>query len=250
MGIRTGLAMKILAIETSTEACSVAVWVAGEVRERHEIAPRRHTDLVLPWCDQLLAEAGITRRQLDAIAVGRGPGAFTGVRLAVALVQGMALALDKPVLPVSTLAALALQAPSIETGAAGDQAPTILSAIDARMGELYLGLFRHDPEDMVVAVSDEWMATPAEPRVADELHNLQGVGSGFAAAGQALVAALGPRLRLCDALALPHAGDIARLGARMLARGQGIRADLLEPAYLRDKVALTLEEQATARSLR
>ena len=94
------------------------------------------------------------------------------------------------------------------------------------------------------------MATPAEPRVAEELQNLQGVGSGFVAAGQALVDALGPRLRLCDALALPHAGDIARLGARMLARGQGIRADLLEPAYLRDKVALTLEEQATARALR
>lgn len=242
--------MKILAIETSTEACSVALWVAGEVRERHEIAPRRHTDLVLPWCDELLADAGITRRQLDAIAVGRGPGAFTGVRLAVALVQGMALALDKPVLPVSTLAALALQASPIETGYAGDQSPTILAAIDARMGELYLGLFRHDPEEMVVAVSDEWMATPADPRIAGELQNLQGVGSGFAAAGQALVAALGPRLRLCDALALPHAGDIARLGARMLARGQGIRADLLEPAYLRDKVALTLEEQATARSLR
>lgn len=242
--------MKILAIETSTEACSVALWVDGEVRERHEVAPRRHTDLVLPWCDELLADAGIARRQLDAIAVGRGPGAFTGVRLAVALVQGMALALDKPVLPVSTLAALALQSPPIDAGVAGDQSPTILAAIDARMGELYLGLFRHDPEEMVVAASDEWMATPAEPRVADELQNLQGVGSGFAAADQALVFALGPRLRLCDALALPHAGDIARLGARMLARGQGIRADLLEPAYLRDKVALTLVEQATARSLR
>ena len=242
--------MKILAIETSTEACSVALWVAGEVRERHEIAPRMHTDLVLPWCDELLADAGITRRQLDAIAVGRGPGAFTGVRLAVALVQGMALALDKPVLPVSTLAALALQAPLIETGHAGNQSASILAAIDARMGELYLGLFRHDPEELIVAVGEEWMATPAEPRVAEQLQNLQGVGSGFVAAGQGLVSALGPRLHFCDALALPHAGDIARLGARMLARGQGILADLLQPAYLRDKVALTLAEQAAARSLR
>ena len=242
--------MNILAIETSSEACSVALWVAGEVRERHEIAPRRHTDLVLPWCDELLADAAITRRQLDAIAVGRGPGAFTGVRLAVALVQGMALALDKPVLPVSTLAALAMQASSIDTGYAGDQSPTILAAIDARMGELYLGLFRLDPEQSVIAGGEEWMATPAQPRIAEQWQNLQGVGSGFAAAGQGLVSTLGPRLRLCDPLALPHAGDIARLGARMLARGQGIRADLLEPAYLRDKVALTLEEQATARALR
>ena len=242
--------MKILAIETSTEACSVAVWVDGEVRERHEIAPRRHTDLVLPWCDQLLAEAGIAKRQLDAIAVGRGPGAFTGVRLAVALVQGMALALDKPVLPVSTLAALALQASAMQAGASASGDPVLLSAIDARMGELYLGLFRHDPQELVIAVGEEWMATPAEPHVAVDVQNLIGVGSGFAAAGQALVSALGPRLRQCDPLALPHAGDIARLGARMLAQGLSIRADFLEPAYLRDKVALTLVEQAAARSLR
>ena len=242
--------MKILAIETSTEACSVAVWVDGEVRERHEVAPRRHTDLVLPWCDQLLAEAGITKRQLDAIAVGRGPGAFTGVRLAVALVQGMALALDKPVLPVSTLAALALQAPSSEAGRSGSDDAVVVSAIDARMGELYLGLFRHDPRELVIAIGNEWMAAPANPAVAGDAQNLFGVGSGFAAAGQALVSALGSRLRHCDPLALPHAGDIARLGARMLAQGHAISADLLEHAYLRDKVALTLVDQAAARSLR
>ena len=79
--------MKLLAIETSTEACSVALWIDGEVRERFEIAPRRHTELVLPWAGELLADAGISKSQLDALAVGRGPGAFTGVRLAVALVQ-------------------------------------------------------------------------------------------------------------------------------------------------------------------
>ena len=242
--------MKILAIETSTEACSVALWVDGEVRERHEVAPRRHTELVLPWCEQLLADAGIAKRQLDAIAVGRGPGAFTGVRLAVALVQGMALALDRPVLPVSTLAALALQAPPIEADMSGGDGSIVLAAIDARMGELYLGSFRHDPEALVIALGDEWMATPADPHVANDWQNLIGVGSGFGAAGQALVSALGPRLRRCDPLALPHAGDVARLGARMLARGQAIAADLLEPAYLRDKVALTLQEQAAARSLR
>ena len=99
--------MKLLAFETATEACSVAVYVDGEVSERFDLAPRRHAELALPWADEVLAEAGIAKSQLDAIAVGRGPGAFTGVRLAIAVAQGIALALDRPVLPVSTLAALA-----------------------------------------------------------------------------------------------------------------------------------------------
>lgn len=236
--------MRILALETSTEACSVALWIDGEVRERHEIAPRRHTDLVLPWCDELLADAGLAKAQLDAIAVGRGPGAFTGVRLAVALAQGMALALDKPVLPVSTLAALALQAPGDDSGT------PILAAIDARMGELYLGLFRRDRERLIVALGAEWMATPAEPRLPPDLPRLVGVGSGFAAADGALAMAVGTRLASIDAAALPHAADIARLAALAMERGESVRADLLEPAYLRDKVALTLDEQAAARRLR
>ena len=101
--------MKLLAFELATEACSVALWDDGEVRERFEVAPRRHAELALPWADALLAEAGMAKSQLDAIAIGRGPGAFTGVRLAIALVQGLALALDRPVLPVSTLAVLAMQ---------------------------------------------------------------------------------------------------------------------------------------------
>ena len=109
--------MKLLAFETATEACSVAVYVDGRVLERHEVAPRRHAELALPWAEALLAEAGLAKAQLDAIAVGRGPGAFTGVRLAVALAQGIALALDRPVLPVPTLAVLAAGA----AAAGGDQ---------------------------------------------------------------------------------------------------------------------------------
>ncbi|WP_414488746.1 tRNA (adenosine(37)-N6)-threonylcarbamoyltransferase complex dimerization subunit type 1 TsaB, partial [Stenotrophomonas maltophilia] len=91
--------MKLLAFETATEACSVALHVDGQVLERFEIAPRRHAELSLPWAEALLAEAGISRRQLDGIALSRGPGAFTGVRLAIAIAQGIALALDRPLLP-------------------------------------------------------------------------------------------------------------------------------------------------------
>ena len=233
--------MKLLAIETSTEACSVALWIDGQVRERHEIAPRRHTDLVLPWADALLAEAGIGKRGLDAIAVGRGPGAFTGVRLAVALVQGMALALDLPVLPVSTLAALALPC-----ARDGDGSGDVLAAIDARMGELYLGLFRADAGSGLIALGSEWMARPDDAWLPDGLAVLTGVGSGFGAADGRLALRLAARLHRVDAAALPHAADVARLAAPAWLRGEAIAADRLEPAYLRDKVALTLAEQHAA----
>ena len=123
--------MKLLALELSTEACSVALWVDGEVSERFEVAPRRHAELALPWAGQLLADAGIARSQLDAIAIGRGPGAFTGVRLAIAIGQGIALALGRPMVAVSTLATLALSAGG----------PRVLAAIDARMGEVYSAAF-------------------------------------------------------------------------------------------------------------
>lgn len=193
----------------------------------------------MPWAGELLAEAGIARSQLDAIAVARGPGAFTGVRLAVALVQGMALALDRPVLPISTLAALAFQAlPS----AAGSP---ILAAIDARMGELYLGLFRADPERHLAAAAGEWMATPAGCTVAGEA--VVGIGSGFAADSQALVTALGERLLRFDAQGLPRASSVLQLAVPAYERGEAIAADALEPAYLRDNVALTLVEQAELR---
>ena len=111
--------MKLLAIETATEACSVALWVDGDVRERHEIAPRRHAELALPWAEALLGEAGIAKSQLDAIAVGRGPGAFTGVRLAIAIAQGIALALDRPVVAVSTLQVIAASAPPLAKAGGG-----------------------------------------------------------------------------------------------------------------------------------
>lgn len=227
--------MKILAIETATEACSVALWIDGEVRERFEVAPRRHTELALPWAEALLAEAGIAKSQIDAVACGRGPGAFTGVRLAVALAQGLAFALDRPVLAISTLAALALDGATD----AGDR--TILAAIDARMGEIYLGAFLADAMDGVCAASEERLVAPS---LAPQMERrCVGTGTGFAAEGGVLVTRLGAMLEHADAAALPHAAAIARLAARAFARGEAIAPDTLEPAYLRNKVALTLAEQ-------
>lgn len=230
--------MKLLAFETSTEACSVALWRDGEVVERFGIAPRRHAELALPWAEALLAEAGVARVQLDAIAVGRGPGAFTGVRLGVAIAQGIALALDIPVLPVSTLLALAARAPA--------PAQRVLAAIDARMGEVYLGAFaREDGGDGWRALRAESLGAPGSIAL-PEGDGWLGVGTGFDAVDGALRARLGERLAQVDATALPHAADVARIGAMMFARGEAIAPERLEPAYLRDNVALTLAEQASA----
>jgi tRNA threonylcarbamoyladenosine biosynthesis protein TsaB len=228
--------MKLLAFETSTEACSVALWLDGEVRERFEVVPRRHAELALPWAEALLAEAGIARAQLDAIAVGRGPGAFTGVRLGVALAQGVALALDRPVVPVSTLEALAAQA----------HGTPVLAAIDARMGEVYLGAFAREG-DALVALQDEAVGAPDAIAVADG-DGWQALGTGFDACDGALRLRLGARIATLDATALPHAADVARLAATELARGGGVAPERVEPAYLRNQVALTLAQQRAAGS--
>lgn len=230
--------MYLLAFETATEACSVALWANGEVRERHELAPRRHAQLALPWADELLAEAGVARSQLDAIAVGRGPGAFTGVRLAIAIAQGIAFALDRPVLPISTLAVLA-------QGATAPVSTQVLALIDARMGEVYAGRFTVGDDGLVRALTAEALLAPAQVTI--DAATLA-VGSGCAAGDAALAD------RLLDAgvrtqpAALPHAGDCARLAASAFAAGEAIAPERLEPAYLREQVALSLAEQRQLRA--
>ncbi len=250
--------MKLLAFETATEACSVALWIDGAVRERFEIAPRRHAELALPWAEQLLAEAGIAKSQLDTIAVGRGPGAFTGVRLAIALAQGIALALDRPVVPVSTLAALAMRARSVALPPAGvgqlrvakqGEGNRVLAAIDARMGELYSAAFRID-DSAPIAMSEERVSSHEAIELPGDDTLWLGVGTGFAAADGALRRHLDARLVAIDPTALPHAADVANLAAAAFARGEALSPERLEPAYLRDHVALTLVEQRARRDAR
>ena len=231
--------MKLLAFELATEACSVALWVDGEVCERFELAPRRHAELALPWAGQLLADAGIARSQLDAIALGRGPGAFTGVRLAIAIGQGIAMALDRPIVPISTLAALALQAPG----------PRVLAAIDARMGEVYSARFELRDGD-AIALGGERIDAPDAVPLTDPGEGWHGVGTGFDACDGALGKRLSGRLHSIDAAALPHAGDIARLAAPAFARGEAMTPERVEPAYLRNNVALTIREQQALRDAR
>lgn len=230
--------MKLLAFETATEACSVALYVDGQVLERFEIAPRRHAELSLPWAEELLAEAGVARSQLDGIALGRGPGAFTGVRLAIAIAQGIALALDRPLIPVSTLQVLALRAPA--------DAVQVLASIDARMGEVYVA--------RQVRVQGQWQLQGEERVCAPEAVSLPeatrwfGVGTGFGAGGGVLATRLAAQLDGVDAQALPRASDVLALAVPAFARGEVMAPERVEPAYLRDNVALTLVEQQAARA--
>ncbi len=256
--------LAILAIDTATEACSAALGVDGHVIERSEIAPRRHAELILPMIESLLAEARLSRRDLGGIAVGRGPGAFTGVRLAISVAQGLALGLDLPVVPVSSLAALAIDAPDDEA----HRGNAILAVIDARMGEIYAGVFQRTTDGLVEAIADESVG-PAQtwirPRNPDEAaaesgthspglrrdappSGLRGVrwsvvGSGWDAHRAALAARLPAAPVFADGARYPQARAVLRLAAPRFARGEGLAPEAALPVYLRDKVALTLEEQ-------
>lgn len=232
--------MKLLAFETATEACSVALYVDGQVLERFEVAPRRHAELSLPWAEQLLAEAGIRRNQLDGIALSRGPGAFTGVRLAIAIAQGIALALDCPLLPVSTLQTLAMRAPH--------SASQVLASIDARMGEIYAGCFMRDAGGELQLQGSEVVIAPEAFELPAGDSQWAGVGTGFSAVDGVLAARFQSRLASLDAQALPCAADVLKIAVPAMLRGEGIAPELVQPAYLRDNVALTLIEQQALRA--
>ncbi|MBE1158829.1 tRNA (adenosine(37)-N6)-threonylcarbamoyltransferase complex dimerization subunit type 1 TsaB [Dyella acidiphila] len=226
--------MNLLAIETATESCSVALVHGETVVARSELAPRRHAERVLPMADELLAEAGLGKHALDAIAVGRGPGAFTGVRLAVSLAQGMAMALDLPVVTVSSLAALALEAPEDDAA--------ILAVIDARMGEIYAASYRRDGNGGLLALDEERVCT-AESLLLPPAAAWNVVGSGWATYAQALIGRLGAAPRSADGACYPQARHIATLAVSEFKAGKAQAPEHALPVYLRDKVALTLAEQ-------
>ena len=228
----------LLALDTATEACSAALLVGDALIERSEIAPRRHAELILPMIESLLAEAGISRRQLDGIAVGRGPGAFTGVRLAISVAQGLALGLDLPVVPVSSLAALALDAPAD----AAQRENAILAVIDARMGEVYAGAFRRSADGLVEAIGAESVGH-ADKLVLPRSSQWSVVGTGWDAYREALSARLPAPPAFADGTRYPQARAVLRLAAPLFARGAGVLPEAALPVYLRDKVALTLDEQ-------
>jgi tRNA threonylcarbamoyladenosine biosynthesis protein TsaB len=232
--------MNLLAIETSTEYCSVALLRGEALSERSELAPRRHAELVLPMAESLLAEAGLRRAQLDGIAVGRGPGAFTGVRLAISVAQGLAFALNLPVVAVSSLAALAMQAPR--------DAQATLAVMDARMGEVYACAFQKGTEAINADVNClrplfEERVTRAEDLVLPDAASWNVIGSGWDAYRDALRACLPGEPAWAKGDAFPQARDVARLALPQFEAGEALPPEHALPVYLRDKVALTTAER-------
>lgn len=218
--------MNLLALETATDACSVALAVGQDIVERHEVLPQGHARRILPMVDEVLAEAGLVLADVDALAFGRGPGAFTGVRIAVSVAQGIAFGADIPVVPVSTLAALAQ----------GSRHDAVLAAMDARMGEVYWGAYRRDADGLMQAVGDELVAHPdAVPVPAGA--DWYGVGSGWASYAQELTRQCGSALKDWTENGYPHARDVALLGMSGFAAGQAVSAERALPVYLRDEVA-------------
>jgi len=233
----------ILAIETSSELASVALSLpGGAVLARESSGVRTHSQSVLPMVQEVLAEAGLQLADCAAIAFGAGPGSFTGVRTACGVAQGLAFGANLPVLPLVTLEALA-EACRVRTGAT-----EVLAVLDARMGEVYWAQYRYGVDGAWQAVCAPALCLPKD--VAPQFHpGLAACGNGFAAYPQDLAAGLahagaGTSLAVgAHADILPHARELAVLGAAKLAAGQGVPADQAQPLYLRNKVAYTSAER-------
>ena len=223
--------MKLLAIDTATEACSAALHVNGEVHFQYEIAPQKHADLILPMVEKLLADASITLNQLDAIAFGRGPGSFTGVRIATSVTQGLAYGADVPVVPVSTLAAMA-QGVFVEKNET-----KVLTAIDARISEVYWGAYRLDENNLMQLQGEECVVAPDNVPV-PQGGDWVGAGTGWESYQEQLQTRLGTCVKQFDGQCFPHARDIISLALPQLESGHTVPAEQAIPVYLRDKVAV------------
>ena len=226
--------MNLLALETSTELCSVALLRDGELFVEEALAGNRHSELLVPMIRRVLARAHLAPAAMDAFAFGQGPGSFTGIRIACGVAQGLAFASHRPVVPVPSLLALAEQS----------HERRVVAALDARMNEAYIAAYARNGEDW-----DEVIA----PRLADAASVPGLPGRQWAATGSGFERLPWLRDAYLDVVQmrygadLPRAGAVARLAARRLARGAAVAAEDAAPLYLRDKVALTTDERRARR---
>lgn len=222
---------RILSLDTSTEACSVALKLDDEVLENFQLQPRKHTQLLLPMVEEILSEAGVKLQQLDAIAFANGPGSFTGLRIATGVTQGLAFGADLPVIPVTTLETMAF------TLFRERYAHYIISSLDARMGEVYWAAYHWNGNGFDCVAQPEVIA-PDQVSLVNPVEDADWVGAGngwqlldqFSPVMQGLVQQTYPEL-------LPQAGDIARLAELYWQQGKTVSAEDAIPVYLRDNVA-------------
>lgn len=224
--------MKLLALDTSSEGCSAALLVNGKLSERFELAPRGHTRLLMPMVRELLAEAGLVPADLDAVAFACGPGSFTGIRIATGVAQGLAWGLNVPVIPVSSLAAVALGA--IEAHGVSEQ-DAVAVAFDARMGEVYWGCFACR-NGLPALQGEERVCPPSGVALVGEASRWFGAGPGWAFREQ-MPAAVAEQVAMADESLIPRAAWVARLAEVGYRDGQGVAAEQAQPAYIRNEVA-------------
>ena len=221
--------MKLLALDTATSQCSVALLIDGQVREQTVDAPRVQAESVLPMIEQLLTDAGLELGALDAIAFGRGPGAFTGLRVAASVAQGLAFGAGLPVVPISDLAALALGTHRLR------QASQVVACLDARMHEVYWAAYAVSGQ-RVMALSQECLSAPEDVQL-EAKGPWFGAGSGWSAYGEVLKSRVPKLIGQAPELA-PTAADIAWLAAEAYRQGTALPPEEAIPVYLRDKVAI------------
>ena len=221
--------MKLLAIETATDACSCAIYVNGDFRWRKRLAPRQHAELLLPMVYGLLKEAGLRLRDLDGIAFGRGPGSFTGVRIAASVVQGLAFGAGLPVAGVSSLQALA-EGVRRQRGE-----PRVLAAFDARMSEVYWAGYV-EAAGVMVPVTPEGVFAPESVPVPSAPGEWFGAGDGWGAYEDVLGQRVGNLIKRSRADLYPDAIDVATLGVLCFERDEALAPEQALPVYLRDTV--------------
>lgn len=220
----------MLAIETATDACSVAVYLDGQIRERYAVAPREHSQLLFTMLGELLSGGSLADQGIQVIAYGCGPGSFTGLRIAASAVQGLAFSSDLPAIAVSTLACLAQSALRQGAISAGD---AVLATLDARVNEVYSAVYTFE-DNLAVLREGPWACAPdiLSPAGSGEL---RAVGSGCLFIKQ-FSPALRARIRSDSPALLPAARDIIPLATAMLRSGDTQSARNVQPVYVRDEI--------------
>lgn len=220
--------MKLLAIDTSSNACSVAAEIDGQITEEHAVKPRQHTKILLPMIQAVLRQAEFTLPELDALILGNGPGSFIGIRIAASVAQGICLGTEVNIVPVSSLAAVAAEV------FANSPAEHVIVAQDARMDEIYVGQYRRGENDAAVAIGDETILA---------VGRIETIVAGSVAAGMAWqsIPCLADdnidKLKRIEKITVPRARYLLPAAHSVLRDGVGVPPGMLVPAYLRNKVA-------------